>query len=1007
MNRVLLTLLSVACLANGQATWRRGAYMGKFAVERPWESKGLGPVKMMQAGRGDAFAICGPGEETLPIVVPARGTPGAGYYHGVAAFLKGYLDTATGVSFQIVEDAPPRDVGIYLGPCAQPGGNPLIEKAAALAPEHFAFHAAAGRITLIGRDISDAPGKPMDALRVTSRRQSRGTFFAAVDFLERFVGVRFYMPGDLGIHVPYLEGRAVVVPPVSYTDGPAFEQRLSSYGNYLTKDHELLGYTRKQGLAWMIALRTADYYALKSGHTDGYWHTFYAAEHPDWFALREDGSRMIGKRGKLAAQRCYTSEAAFQEHLRVIDHYYRTGEGRKLFANSPPNDKYIYWWPNDGFRGCHCPACLALTKPDASHGSVLSPLVWGYTAKLARAIQERWPGKTLVSSFYSRWADGPGDIKLPKNVTFMIVETREAYLKEPVYWDRVTHDLSEKMALAGAPVPLWSHYPHRPRISNRMDAPYLVPHVLKKYAQWLRGRSSGVYLNGHGTSSFALDGVVTYLYHKLMWNPDLDVDAMLAEYCQIMFGPAGPDVSTYYQTIIKRWEGRKWENLTEEEVRNPHGEIKWSRYYQDAYPREVRMALKALLKAAERKTAEGTVYQARTHWLAQGTQPFFIQGELLDGGEMVIGECTRFTPIIDGALSDWEGHTPVLLRNNTNGEKASVKTELYTAHDAENLYLAVRAFEPDEVRAAPAGSPRDFPLWRHDSIEVFLCSEQPGIKAAGLNITDQYHQLILDANGNIYDSYKALAAERVDPKITVDCRLQARQTEGGYTIELAIPYTSLNAVPPAPGTHWFANVYRNRKRDTRPDELLQAWSPTLASAHNTARFARLDFPAKTIWEADFETFAEHWQIAVPRDDIQVTPTVTDGRLRLHVGSNALDAKKNQGKSTEINISIRPKHRPRVTKLDGPVNLRWRFRFKGPGLLRIRTVAGDKGNRNRVSHWIPRPSNYEDAGWVVGIGDKPDKGSGELTGLAYCFFALKILPNADFTFDVDQLKVLER
>ena len=37
----------------------------------------------------------------------------------------------------------------------------------------------------------------------------------------------------------------------------------------------------------------------------------------------------------------------------------------------------------------------------------------------------------------------------------------------------------------------------------------------------------------------------------------------------------------------------------------------------------------------------------------------------------------------------------------------------------------------------------------------------------------------------------------------------------------------------------------------------------------------------------------------------------------------------------------------------------------------------------------------------------EKFGGELTGLAYCFFALKILPNADFTFDVDQLKVLER
>jgi len=269
-------------------------------------------------------------------------------------------------------------------------------------------------------------------------------------------------------------------------------------------------------------------------------------------------------------------------------------------------------------------------------------------------------------SFYSSWSDGPGDLELPDNITFMIVETREAYLKEPDYWKRVTRDLQAKMALAGAPVALWSHHPHRPRIHNRIDAPYLIPHFLKEHVQSLRGKSPGVYLNGHYTASFALDGFVICLYKKLLWNPDLDVDAVLDEYCRVMFGPAGPEIAVYYRTIINGWENTRWKDLADEELRDPHGLAEWPRYYQEAYPRNVRLELKSVLPSARSRVKPGTVYDARTRWLIQGVQPFFIQGELLDRGAMVSGECNRLTPSIDGRLDEWGAIEPMLMKNNAN-----------------------------------------------------------------------------------------------------------------------------------------------------------------------------------------------------------------------------------------------------------------------------------------------------------------------------------------------------
>ena len=69
----------------------------------------------------------------------------------------------------------------------------------------------------------------------------------------------------------------------------------------------------------MENLRSADYYGLKSGHTDGRWHQSYAEDHPEWFAMRQDGSRMLGKQGKHSSQRCYSNEEAFREHIETIE----------------------------------------------------------------------------------------------------------------------------------------------------------------------------------------------------------------------------------------------------------------------------------------------------------------------------------------------------------------------------------------------------------------------------------------------------------------------------------------------------------------------------------------------------------------------------------------------------------------------------------------------------------------------------------------------------------------
>ncbi len=57
-------------------------------------------------------------------------------------------------------------------------------------------------------------------------------WFAAVDFCERFLGVRWYFPGEYGeLHPPIKD---LAVSPVSYHDEPWYKWRHEQYYNYLS-----------------------------------------------------------------------------------------------------------------------------------------------------------------------------------------------------------------------------------------------------------------------------------------------------------------------------------------------------------------------------------------------------------------------------------------------------------------------------------------------------------------------------------------------------------------------------------------------------------------------------------------------------------------------------------------------------------------------------------------------------------------------------------------------------
>ncbi len=95
-------------------------------------------------------------------------------------------------------------------------------KPRALPPEGFVVTTFSNGVAIVGNDSSVDPAFPRATplLKLGARRP---TLWGAYDFIERFLGCRYYFPGPDGCVRPPC--RTLVLPPVAYTDRPRFRNR--------------------------------------------------------------------------------------------------------------------------------------------------------------------------------------------------------------------------------------------------------------------------------------------------------------------------------------------------------------------------------------------------------------------------------------------------------------------------------------------------------------------------------------------------------------------------------------------------------------------------------------------------------------------------------------------------------------------------------------------------------------------------------------------------------------
>ncbi|MBR3923980.1 MAG: DUF4838 domain-containing protein, partial [Kiritimatiellae bacterium] len=275
----------------------------------------------------------------------------------------------------------------------------------------FRIKSLNGKVYLAGRDHpSDDLGGSL-AKGVYPRRE-HATAFAVCEFLERYAGVRFYFPDEYGTVIP--KRKQIRVPDVDEVVKPRFTIRNCYIGNGGTMpDVKDEAEDKAKRAIYQLRLRE-NTLLIPCCHGQNKFRIAqrFASTHPEYFQLRENGTRATEldvKPRYMVGQLCHTSP--------VWDIF-----RRETIERMRANHKYVDLMPQDSMKACRCVNCMSRYNQtnsfDLAYG-FCSDLIWSNTVAVANAVRAEG-----LDAYVTQMAYGPSrlipEFEIPDNVKVVL-----------------------------------------------------------------------------------------------------------------------------------------------------------------------------------------------------------------------------------------------------------------------------------------------------------------------------------------------------------------------------------------------------------------------------------------------------------------------------------------------------------------------------------------------------------------------------------------------------------
>jgi len=663
--------------------------------------------------------------------------------------------------------------------------------------EGYRIETGEGFLAIIGRDYKGGaiigPYNPYNLNQIYNTKLKLGMFGEAgtltgvYEFLRKVGKMRFYMPGELGtvIHsVPNL-----TVPKLAFTGAPKTNHRFAWYSRFEYSPESAL-WAHRVGFGGAPPVIMMNSYCQFQR---------YRKSHPEYFALI-DGKRAFDKEGVITGggNLCLTNPDVIKQWGENIIAYFETHPDVDLFPLVP----------NDGLiKICECPNCQAELRPNAANNGKHSYYIWNFTRKVAALVAKRFPHKYVGCFAYEGYQMPPPEIKRMPNVAVMYCNWRSmlADPKEKAKFHKEIERWSKKVDR----VYLWTWY-----LDHWMPwkgLPIIFTDTINDELKYLfkNPKYSGEFIESEGRGWGNYDDMATpglqhlnlYVTARLYWEPNLDIDALINEYCHLFYGPAALPMKSFWLSAQKRHH----KTVVEIPKCVP----------DDMFTTAVLAELNAFLKQASEATQKDSVYRKRVE---------LIQKEFEIGN----GRLTRIKklgfqklnlPLVNPQKT-FEKIAPVKFLNKS-GQKQDPPTWLYAGYDKQYLWLKFVCDEPkmETVKAVIKKNDTDF-VWMDDSIEIFICPDETN--------REKCFQIVFNTNEAIFDIEVIPHAPNI-VKWNSDSKVHVTKEKNRWVAEIRIPFFNLGIADSSFAGNLAANFYRNRI-----DGKVMArscWSPTGEFSH--------------------------------------------------------------------------------------------------------------------------------------------------------------------------------
>jgi hypothetical protein len=770
-----------------------------------------------------ALGMCAANAATLKsgsfdIVIPAKAPKTVQY---AAKELQTFLGQSLGGEVKVARKAAAGIAHVFLGDCAEARAAGI--DVGSLKRDEFVIKVeGGGNIFIAGRDdLRRDPVKEIEKGSTLGALYERATLFGVYEFLERFAGVRFYFPGELGTVVP--KRGEIAIAPCDLKVAPAMSiRRPYTGGGEKGCDGAWFDGSMPAGsgkaLNWLRLRLGTDHVPCCHGLNGFKYIKRFAKSNPEYFALHTNGKRSTDPTDAHPGQLCLTS-GIWEEIYQDVRSYLR-GEAASV-RGIPGWKEGVYGWGQncidrrfvdimcqDGMMECHCPRCQAAYNREPEFGgNWATGLVWSNTVAIAKRLTAEGVPGCITQMAYSPYRKVP-EIDIPSNVLVMVAVSGPWTIRKPVPLEAGLRNIREWVEKLGRPVWIWT-YPGKFGAQKFPGIPQVTPKAIGEYYKKAAPMIFGTFMESE-SDKFLYNYLNYYMLSRICWNADTDVDATLAEHHRLMFGAAADEMAGLYSRLEDIWlekiMGNSVDTALGPQITPPTQTKLWGEIYSPAAIAE----MDGMIARALAKVPAGSLEARRVE---------FFGREFLGGLRAASQRHSERMAAI--AALTWEPAKGSLALDNPFGssKKRGIPPGIGTKVSLENRADAfVFTFECDEPQTAkmvaPARKHDDTEIWRDNCVEIFLNTSGDKLN---------YYHLLVNSAGALTDSKcvkPGVGFAKGSYEWESGAKVKVSVVEGGWKAVIEVPKASLGEI----ADRFPAEFLRTRNVTGEPQSYLN-WSP--------------------------------------------------------------------------------------------------------------------------------------------------------------------------------------